>query len=146
MNEVNFGELLNVNADDVKAPVPLPAGTYSLIVQNIETGLSREKKTPYIRFVFNVLAPGGDVDPAELTEIDLSKKSLRSEFYLTPDAMYRLVDFIKALGIETEGQNLRDLIPQTKGLSVNARVVQVPSQKPGDASIFNNVESFQSAA
>ena len=92
----SFESILDTPATEVERPKPLPAGTYSCIVRGLpEYGESSQKKTPFVRFTLAVQAAGDDVDTDELQEIGgIADKTIRNTFYTTPDALFRLTDFL----------------------------------------------------
>lgn len=134
----NFSELLSKPLDDVKRPPTLPAGTYHGFIKSYEPGESSEKKTPYVRFNFTVTSAGDDIDPRDLTgedgrPIDLSKKQLRRDFYMTADAEYRLKEFLESMKIPTKGRTWASSLPETINQAVILDVIQRPNRdKPTD--------------
>jgi len=141
---VDFSSVLNRKPVEVERPKPLPAGTYHVMVEKHEFLESKEKKTPYLHILFKILGPGPDVDPASLVGVDYAKRQLRQDFFLTEDALWRLREFFeKAIGIDigqrTFGEIIANELPTKQ---VMAMVVQVPSQKAGDDSIYNNISGF----
>jgi len=142
----DFASILNRPVDSAEKPKPLPAGEYMLLINKREFGESMQKKTPYVRFHFTIQAPGPDVALDKLAGIDLNKKSLRSDFYLTDDSLYRLRKFLEEdLKLPSSGRPFASLIEETVGKNVVASVIQSPSQKPGDDTIYNEINSFRSA-
>ena len=131
----NFASLLNKPADDVKRPVTLPEGTYFGVIQGHEFGESSQKKTPFVQFNITLSHADDDVD---LEGLEVDNKKVRTTFYLTDESMYRLTDFIKSLGIETDGRTLGELIPQTTGQSVKVDLAKRPNQAGDD--YFNDVK------
>jgi len=121
---VNFRELLSVNLDDVSAPKALPEGTYHGTVASFEYGDNNKNKTPYVRFALKFHTAGDDVDPAEMEGIDLATRKLSTDFYLTPDARFRLKDFLVSLGLKTEGASFDELIPEAVNQPILAFVTQ----------------------
>jgi hypothetical protein len=67
----------------------------------------------------------------------LSKKTLRVRFFITPDAEYRLKEFIASLGIPTTGRSFGETLPETISQSVMIDVTQRQSTDGQD--IFNDV-------
>jgi hypothetical protein len=136
-----FSSLLGHKVDDAKPPPPLPAGMYMLQVTGYELGTSSgEKKTPRVRVHFGILEAGEDVDPALLQDVDITKKALRDDMWLTPDALYRLGDFLNALGCHTEGRTFDQVLPEAKGKTIWGKVIQEPEQK--GPRIFANITSY----
>jgi hypothetical protein len=138
---VDFSSLLSKPLDDVKRPPALPPGTYTGVIAEHKLDESREKKTPYIAFTIKGFQPGEDIDPADVTEIDFSKRTMTTNFYLTPDAEYRLKEFIESLGIATAGRSFGETIPETTGLPVVMNVVQRPDRDP-DAPPRNEIQKI----
>jgi hypothetical protein len=141
---MNFADILKRPAASVERPKPLPAGSYHLLVAKHEFGESKEKKTPFCKVTFNIMGPGPDIDPASLAGIDWGKRQLTADFYLTDDALWRFKEFFeKSLGVDIGQRSFGDIIQhELTGKQVMANVVQTPSQKPGDDSIYANINSF----
>lgn len=146
---VNFQNLLSKPVDSVKRPTALPAGTYYARIQGHKFDESRQQKTPFVKFEFSDLQPGPDIDAAQLKDgegnaIDLSKKKLSRDYYLTDDAMYRLREALESLGIKVEGRSFGECIPETKGMPVQITVTMTPATgdnaKEGD--FYNNVSAM----
>jgi len=145
MSEPDFQSLLSVQAENVERPRPLPAGHYDVMVKKFEFGKSQQKQTPYIRFFLEVLSAGDDVDPSALEGMTVQGKELRTDFYLLPTSMFRLVDFLQAIGCNTIGRELKDVIPETVGMTAKAQVTQRKSDKADDDRLFNDIKSFVKA-
>ena len=140
---VNFKDLLDKKVEDTERPKPVPVGTYRLQIQGHEFGRSSQKKTPYVRFSFKIVQPGEDAEMSDLEGINWGKKTLRDDFYLTEDAMYRLRDFLeKNLQLNGTGRSFDELLPETKNMELEAYISQNPSQKEGDDSIYNNIDRY----
>lgn len=138
---VDFKKILSKPADKVERPKALPAGTYFGNIDKYTFDESKQKKTPYIRFFVKVASPGPDVDAASLEGIDLSKKQLQKDFYLTDESLYRLTDFLAALGINITGRSIDECVPETKGMSVQVAVTQRAGGDEGK-DIFNDIGSI----
>ena len=122
-----FTSLLNKPAGEAQKPTALPVADFPGVIKGYELGESREKKTPFVRFNLGLTEWPDGVDPvtkADGTPIDLSTRSLRRDYYLTADAMWRLDELLKNLGLEVSGQTYADLLPQTTGASVIVEVRQ----------------------
>ena len=115
---VNFKDLLSTKLDDVKAPSALPEGTYHGTISSFEYGDNNKNKTPYVRFALKFHSTSDDVDPKDLADIDLASRKLSTDFYLTPDARWRLKEFLVSLGLKTDGGSFDELIPEAVGQSV----------------------------
>lgn len=143
---VDFRKLLDKKAEDVVRPAPLPGGSWKLLVLGYEFAESAQKQTPGVAFKFRPIEAGADVDPNELLDqkgnpIDLAKKELRDSFWLTERAEFRLVDFYKACGLNTEGRILYDLLDEAKGCYVWADVGVKPNQDPEKPG-YNEVKGY----
>lgn len=135
---VDFGKLLSVQVDSVERPPLFPAGHYRTLVQSYELDESSRKKTPYCRFNCKLLAPGEDVDMdlfedaggiAKLNE----RKTLRYDFYLTPDAYYRLREFLEeGLALNCAGRAFDQVIPDAVNMEFMAEVTHAAGQKPNE--------------
>ena len=140
---VDFKSLLSKPADHVKAPQPLPAGTYHGMIKSFEFKESKEKKTPYVQFSLVLNSAGEDIDPSDLTDVDLSKKSLRKDFYLTDDSAYRLKEFTDSCNIPAKGRSLGELIQDCVGQAVLVEVTQRLNPKDPTAPAFNDVNTLK---
>lgn len=137
---VDFKSLLSKPADTVERPKPLPAGTYHGMIGAYKFDESKNKKTPYVRFDLKVHRAGSDVDPEAVNGIDLSKKNLRRDYYLTDDALYRLKDLIESCGISTTGRSFNELIPELLNKQVIIGVTQRPSEDGTE--FYNDVKEL----
>jgi hypothetical protein len=144
MENKAFANVLTKTVASTEAPKPVPVGTYLLVVKDFEFGESSKKKTPFLRVNYGIIAPGQDVDPTQLAGFDLAKKNLRDEFYLTDDALFRLRAYIEnSLGIAIGQRNYGDIIANDlKGKQVNASVIQEPSERPGDTTMYNRISGY----
>lgn len=123
MTDVNFEELLGQNTDEVEKPKPLPAGTYQMAVKEHAFDKSSKKGTPYVRFQLTPIAPGEDVDADLLAQLpNWQQKSIKADFYLTTDAIWRLKDFLESCGVNCSGRTFAELIPEATGAYVSAFV------------------------
>ena len=122
--QTSFESILDTPATEVERPKPLPAGTYSCIVRGLpEYGESSQKKTPFVRFTLAVQAAGDDVDTDELQEIGgIADKTIRNTYYTTPDALFRLTDFLEHCGIDADGKTVRQMIDETPTAAVDILV------------------------
>lgn len=143
MSDVNFNELLSKPVDDAKRPPALPSGTFFGTISKQEYDKTNsEKKTPLCRF-FVTLTHAHDSIPADdLDGVDVTKRILRREFYLTPDADWRLAEFLKTLGIDTTGRSFAETIPEALGKAVQVEVTrELNKKKPSDPP-FNNISDM----
>lgn len=127
----NFSDILDMQSSEIERPKPAPAGTYSCVVSGLpEHGLSAKKKTPFVMFLLKPTSARDDVDADELeealTSADGSTKKLgdltfRATYYTTPDAMWRLKEFLDDCGIPDDG-TIRQRIDQAPNKEVLATI------------------------
>lgn len=132
--------LLQTNFDDVKAPVPLPAGSYRGIIVKYDFGQTKgENQTPFIQYTIQLLSACDDVDPNDLDDnIDWSRKQIRKSFYLTHEALYRFKEFVQKLGIDPTGRTPDSVVADTLNKQVLCAVTQKPDQKD-PTKIYNEI-------
>lgn len=142
---LDLSSLLKRPANAAVKPQVLPMGDYKGIIKKFEYGNQNKNQTPYVRFFFGLMdwpegLPDGEKGQMDGTgqfqPTDLSKRQLRTDFYLTDDAFWRLTEFLKGLGLP-EGQEYDVLIPQCVGQQVTVQVKQEVNQNTSE--IFNNV-------
>lgn len=140
---VSFRDLLSRPIESAKRPPAMPQGTYEGIVKSYEFGESREKKTPFVKFYFTVLAAGEDVDPTMLEGVDLTKRNPSVTFWqrLDGDLDWRLASFLTSLGLSGSAS---EAIPEAVGHAVQLYITQRPSQDGQD--IFNDVKTVKGVA
>lgn len=120
----NISDILNRPAEDVEPPKLLPAGSYSCVVKGLpEQGESRIKKTPYVRFSFQIIAPREDVEEEDIVEYESSKDGegrkivgqiVTADYYATDDALFMLTDMLANLGIDfTDGKSISAAIDES---------------------------------
>ncbi len=140
----NFADLLNKPAGEAKKPPVLDAADYPGVIKTYEPGESSQKKTPFVRFNIGLTGWPEGAEPQlkeDGTPIDLSTKSLRRDYFLTPDAMWRLDEFLRGIGIELAGRSYMDVLPETVGAAVLVEVRQGMNQQNND--LFNEVAGLK---
>jgi len=141
----DFSQLLSKPLDEVKRPTALPQGTYFGSVKSYELGESSEKKTPFVKVHFTLSHAGDDVDQTELNGVDLAKRQLNTSFYLTPDADWRLKEFLESCKIDTRGRTFQSTLPDCINAPVMLDVVQrLNSRNPTDPP-FSEVKTARGA-
>lgn len=141
---VDFRTLLSKNLEDVKAPTPLPAGTWTGQITAREFGESQRKKTPYVRFTIGNLQPGEDIDQEDLAGVELAKKTVNTTMYLSEDAQFRVKNLVEDCGFGGPGKSLAEGIEDL----INAQVIFSISHRPSEdgQQVFvevNNVKAAQ---
>lgn len=139
----NFTDILDRPASEVERPKPIPAGTYTAMVSmnpQPEFGESNQKKTPFVKFTLQILAPGDDVDSDALSEVKggVQGKTLTNTLYLTEDSVWRLKDFLGHVGVLDESKSLRQMIGEAPGNQCGIEVGHRASQD--GTSIFAEIK------
>jgi hypothetical protein len=141
MAEVDFEALLDVNADDIQPPTPLPQGHYTGVIQRYEQIVSSQKGTPGIKYYIQLREAMDDVDEDELEDFlkeqNLQDKKLEHTVWITEKAMMMVKDFFQHAGIDTSGQNLKDLVTEAIGQEIGVFVTQETSQNDR---VFNRID------
>lgn len=134
----DFASLLRKPAGQGKKPPVLDVGNYPGVVKSFEVGDKNKNKTPYVRFH---LQPTGWPDGAspqvheDGTPIDLTKRQMRRDYFLTDDAVYRLDEFLRSCGIDLTGRGYDECLPEANGKAVVIEVKQYMNQtsnEPGN--------------
>lgn len=143
----DFSALLDAAPTEVNRPKPLPVGSYLCIVQGQPVyDKSSKKSTPFAQFTLKPIQALDDVDAEALAEMGgIENKTLRTTFYLTEDAVYRLDEFHQHCGIDLD-------TPASRGVRnencVNAQVIAVVKHRPSDdgTTVFAEVSRTAPAA
>lgn len=139
---VDFTSLLEKRLDDVEAPALLPQGSYIMTIAGYRTGESAKKKTPYVEFDLKISSAMDDVDQEELAKVkNLQDKTLKTQFYLNEDALFRLKDFCKKTGVSTEGKSFTEILSEIAGAQLIGIVNHRVNPENTDQ-VFAEVRSF----
>jgi hypothetical protein len=139
----NFRELLSMHTDNVDRPRPLPIGHYYAELTGYSFDQSKQKQTPYVRFNFRTQEAYTDVNPTELEGMDITKKEVSKDFYLTPTSLYRLSDFLDAVLGKQAARSFDERIPEVRSARVLIQITQRKSQN-GDE-VYNDVGTVVAA-
>lgn len=128
--------LLSKPLDEIKAPTPMPLGSYAGQVAKYEFDKAKNKdETPIVRFTVVATEAFPDVDEGELSaalgDRALNQIEHRLEFWLTPAALYRLKEFgVEHCKVdESSVANTAELIEATVGAAFGFEIGQVPNKK-----------------
>lgn len=133
----SFEEILKRPTSEIKAPQPLPVGTYHCIVEGPPSKEeSSQKKTPCLVYKFKIIAPMEDVDARQAAEQQVVGKIITGQmagaaFYITDDSAYRYVEFlVDHLGIDNDGgrKGLEELQAEAPGKQVKVQIKHDISQ------------------
>ena len=123
----DFNALLDADPTSFERPPTMPEGECLALIKSRTYGQSAQKKTPYVRFDFNFLAPLPSMSEEALAQIDVSKAKLRDDFYLAEDAMFRLREFFELVGAVQS--STRESIDACVGQQVVLTIGHSPSQR-----------------
>ncbi len=162
MSTGNFGAILDRAPKEVERPKSLPIGTYIWVVKGVPRyDKSAQKKTDFVEFTVVPQGPAQgtegnlDVDQEALDEVltrkDGSKiaiqaKSQRLTYYITEDAVWRLKEFLKHLGHDTddeseEAPSLRQMCNESANRQFAGYVAHKPSED-GETMYANITKTF----
>ena len=136
---VDLTDLLNVKAEDVKEPVPLPIGDYPAVFTECK-GLKiakSENKTPYVRYAVMLRDWPASVpeehryNDGKAVNLADRSKNLTKDFYMSEDSQIIFVRLLQELGLAPEGRSLPELFPVPIGVPLVAQIVHQVSQKNG---------------
>lgn len=151
MSESMFQDLMNKEVDEIEAPKVVPVGTYEAVIETHEFGESSKKQTPFVQMNLKLLSPEEDVDQDEFEEFGgmeaLAGKTVREQFYLTPDALIRLRRFLEVLPIEISGKKLNEAVQEVNGQPVKVYIKHelVQDQNTGEQRAYVRVSDFSAA-
>lgn len=129
----DFSQLLKKPAGEAKKPPVLPIGDYGGVVRSQEVGDNNQRRTPYVRFMLVLTEWPEDMDSQDRPEdVDLNKRQLRKDYYLTEDALWRLDDFIRSCGIDPQGRAYEEILPELIGQPVTVQVSHYTNQQTGE--------------
>lgn len=139
----NFTDILDKPAEEIKAPPPIPTGTYLCVVDG-PPEFKEQKNFKICEFKLKIIQAFADVDDAAFREAGGAGRTLRHGIFLndkegnTTD--WALLQFLENYcGIEKTGKTLRVMLPESAGKQVLATVIHKPSD---DGSRINaNIKS-----
>jgi hypothetical protein len=138
----SFEEILNRPASEIKAPQPIPPGTYHCMVEGHPTPEKARTGTGFFRFKYKILAVGEDVDARQAAEQQVVGKIVTHDFFLTDNETthYILKEFlVETLGIEEGTKHLKELVSEAPNRQLVVKIKHEVSQDGKRA--FARVES-----
>lgn len=139
----NFRELLSVATDTVDRPRAIADGHYLGRIANYEFGVSRQKQTPYVRFILVPEEETEDVDSDANVGLTLNTRELRKDFFITPNALYRLSDCLDAVLGKESGRSFDERIPEMRDARVMFAVGH--RQAEGSDDVYNEIGTIVKA-
>ena len=145
----DFSQLLRKPAGQATRPPALPADDFPGIIRQYELGDNNANKTPYVRLALGLLdwganvpdewtsvGPDGTAKTITKSDVDLSKRQMRRDFYLTDDAMWRLDELIRSCGIDLGSpdapRDYEEVLPELIGQHVLVEVQQYLNQRTNE--------------
>jgi hypothetical protein len=141
----DFSQLTKRPAGEAKRPPALPVADMNGIIVSYELGDANQNNTPYARFHVKLTdwgnapeswsivdAKTGKVTECSQNDVDLSKRQMRRDMFLTDDALWRLDEMIRSLGIEPSGMTYEEVLPQMVGKTVLVEVQQYVNKNTGE--------------
>jgi len=124
----DISHLLKQPAGRAEPPKPLEIGDYPGLVKSYEPSPENRNKTPGLRFQLVLTGWPDGVFPGPDSP-DITKRTMRKDFYLTEDALYRLDKFIRSCGIEPNDRPYDEILPQLVGKPVLIQVQHYLNQQ-----------------
>ena len=147
---MNFSELAQVQAKDVKPPVCLPEGRYLAQFSGPMKEHKAKSGNLAMRFPFKLLGPDPrdeNLTPDKIEEVGgLPDKEFTIDFWMSPDARFRFTDFAtKAQGL-SDDLNLIELAEQLIAENKPFSIQNKPRQSEDNPELFyNNFDNPTSA-
>lgn len=116
MNAPNVSSILDRPSDTFERPKAYPIGDYDFVIKGLpRQDVSSQKKTPFLEFQLQLTAAREDVDQEALQGMGglRADKPMKTAFYLTEEAAYRLTEFLNAVGAGDEEESLRQRVAKT---------------------------------
>jgi len=130
MPNVDFRTLLDDTSETVERPKSAPECWLIANIGQYECAVTRGNETPYISFELGSIEPHPQNPQEVLTELeklDLTKmrspyrRTLTAEFWLTPDAKYRLTDMLDRV-VGGRNRTIRERVPEMQNQRVQFKV------------------------
>lgn len=131
---LDFSQFMTRAAGQSKKPPTLEPGDYPGVVKSYELGVSKAKNTPFVRFHIALTGWAPNVEPIE--GVDLSKRQMRTDFYLTDASLWRLDEFLRSMGIDlgsdSAPRTYEETVPEAHGRDVVAEVKHYVNNQSGE--------------
>lgn len=140
MTAVDFTSILQQPVDDIKKPEPVPYGPYGALIKKFNFDKSSKKETPFVEYETEITQILEGVDPDLLSEYQekMGKspigKKFSVTFYLTPDSLWRLKQFLEEhVGLDSTGKTLEQLVGEAVNNEVGLELQHSIGQKSGES-------------
>jgi hypothetical protein len=140
---MSFTDILSTPMNAVEKPKPRPVGTYiGMVTAPPQITKIGKNETDAAIFKVKLLRPGPDVDTDALQEAGgIGDRELRVTQFLTKDSLYRVKDFLSALGVDVEAMTLGEALGSSANRQAMFKIKHRPS--PDGTELY---EEFESAA
>ena len=147
---VDVRALLSVPAEDMERPRPLADGHYIAEVSGQpefdQTRPNAEgKQTHLVRFNYKVLEECEDVAKDANKGIDLARREIRQEFFITPAAAYRLGDAVNGILGAAPGVGVDERLADVQGARVQIQLRERTDRRTGEKTGYNEVVTVVAA-
>jgi hypothetical protein len=142
-----ISDILDKPSTQIDKPKPLPVGTYQwLIIGMPRKDKSKEKQTDFYEFTCKPLSAFDDVDEEALAEWatksdgtmrELKDYTTKLTFYVTPDSLYRLQEFLDHCGVADEEKTTRQCIDDTPNCQFVGSIIHKAS--PDGTTVYANI-------
>lgn len=116
---------LNLDFSNVASRDPLPEGIYEVSIAKVEQTVSKSSGNPMLKIEFNILTDG------------YTGRKVWSNYVLTDAAMWKIVELLRAVGIDTDAFLDMDT-DELVGLTCSAKI----TQREYDGNIQNEVKKI----
>lgn len=106
---------LDLNFNDIPSFEPLPKGKYSVVVRSVELRPSQSSDNPYLNFQL------------EVTEGEYAGRVLFLMSSTSPKSLWRLLEHLKALGVELPDNRLLLETEEDTNFLINPQMVGLPA-------------------
>lgn len=136
----DFSALLRKPAGEAKRPKALPVGDYQGVIKSHEVGDNNKNKTPYVRLGIALTEWPENFTAEDIPEgVELGKRTLRKDFFLTEDSLWRLDECIRSCGVESNGRPYEEVLPELVGQPIK---VEIKHYRNAQDEIGNTVEAI----
>ena len=125
----SFEDILDEAPTEVERPQPWPPGQYiAIVVGQPRHRKSTQNQTPFVEFTLKPIEAMESVNEEALEEFGgLGSKTIRATYWTTPEAIWRLDEFLVHCGIEL-GRSRHVMLAELPGKQVIITISHEPSR------------------
>lgn len=143
--KAKFVDILDREDEEIERPKPVPQGSYVAQVNGQPRfDINQKTQNEFVEFTLTLLQPleneegETDVDTEALANMGGLPKDVRTTYYLTENAAYRVKEFCNNCGVPPGGK-LRARIEQCPGSTVGVHIKHEPSRDKESGAVYANV-------